>query len=194
MDDKTLWAVVSAVIAATASIISLMVNIFVAYRKEERESYRSFLKDDLKDISSNIHQIMSAAAILTKARTETSAKNWRSRAAIAGAELDKSRIRTRYHFHGISDGFRTLRRVPNWVEHIVDRDPASARKLVDLADDLRIALDNAVFDAFSNGRRPSCGVSKDVRKAAWQTEAFYRNWQTGYGRDVVTQKAQETQP
>ncbi len=144
----------AAIIAAVASVITLLMNIFAARSAEMRVAHRQSLEKFIHKLSSAIHATIATANILTKAKTEPAIKNWRDKATEAQNNLKELRLILRYPLWGITDAMNTLTRLPNWIEGAI-RFPNNAKLIFIKGKRLGIEIDISIRNSYTHGRPPT---------------------------------------
>jgi hypothetical protein len=146
---------IAASIAAVAAITSLIVNVFVATRRERRDAHRKALEAELPDLADGLHKVVAASYTQHRqlaARKERSAANWRERGHAGAQQLHKVRPRVRYALPGVDLGLRNLARLPDWVAHHGGR--PTGEELLRHADALASCLHTAIEKSWRSGNAP----------------------------------------
>ena len=145
----------AALIAAIASMGSLVVNVLVAGHRERRDVHRKAVEKELPDLADALHQVVATSYTqhrqLSLAKTD-SAANWRKRGRDAALLLGKVRPRVRYSLPGADLGLRNLARLPDWVAHHGGRPEGQA--LLEQADSLATALHELIAQSWRDGQPP----------------------------------------
>jgi hypothetical protein len=144
----------AAIIAALVSIIVLLVQVFSSTDAEARGAHRQIIETYLAEIAEALHSIIATSEIMMKTKSDASYNEWKRKAHVSQEKLRSIRGKVRYPLWGIDEGLRVMIRVPNWITHFKKRVPES-RKVLDAADALSIALDNAIRYSYSRGRPPT---------------------------------------
>ena len=152
-------------IAAAASVVGLIANVYAKSSAEMRAAHRATLHEDLATLGESLHQIMACADILLRAKSEESLKTWRARGKVAAESLKNLRPKLRYPLWGLDEGLRVLSYIPDWTDH-ARVNPEGAKRLVRQADRLRRVLDNSIRRCYRKGRCPSLLERLRVR---WHT-------------------------
>ena len=143
----------AAVIAAVASLLSLVITARNAKRSERRAAQRSLVEATVEELSAVFHENVATAFTLLQNRKGSQARaNALTRCRAASNRLKALRPRVRIALRGTDEGLRTLSRVPDWAANYADR-PAG-EEFLQRADKLRRALDAVVSRAYSRGRPP----------------------------------------
>lgn len=167
--------VVAAIIAAVASLITLVVNFFVNRSSEFRAAHREVLKPHIYNLSEALYSTLATTKILTEARTAPSLESWRERANVAKAQLKDLRIKLRFPLWGITNAMHTLSRIPDWIEHARPLPTKHSSTLFRRARWLGIFLDSAIRNSYARGRPPTWLDRAKVLVANWYLERAYAN-------------------
>jgi hypothetical protein len=112
----------ASIVAAVASIASLLITARAAKRAERRAAQRTLVEATVEELSTAFHENVATAFILLEkpkgSQARTSALN---RCKAASDELKALRPRVRIALRGIDEGLRTLSRVPDWAANYDDR-------------------------------------------------------------------------
>jgi hypothetical protein len=146
---------IAALIAAVASILALLFNLFADRAEESRAAHRALLAPHLADISEFIYSTVACSKILIEARTEQAVENWRERANTAKDDLKTIRVKLRYPLWGITNPMNTLTRLPDWIEHARPLDPKYAMTLFRYGRSLAHWLDKAIVRSYKDGKAPT---------------------------------------
>jgi hypothetical protein len=163
---------IAAIIAALASVTTLLMNIRAAKSAEMRVAYRLSMEQYIHELSSAMHSTVATAKILTQAKTEPAIKNWRDRAALAKDKLKELRIAMRYPLWGITDSMSTLTRLPDWIENARPF-PDYANKIFEKGKILGDRLDVAILNSYTYGRPPTLYERMRVCYAKKQLVSIY---------------------
>ena len=173
MEKVTLAA---ALIAAAGSIVGVILQVFASRSSEMRAAQRATLRPYLARLSTNLHQVVAISNIYIKRYPNHDVENWRERGKEAQEKIKELRWEVRYFLWGLDEGLRTMSHFFDWVTHLQDY-PDEAAQLLKRGDELRIALDNAIRNAYLRGTAPSWidrwKVSKSaqrVRQARFEPE------------------------
>jgi hypothetical protein len=165
---------IAAVIAAFASVITLVMNIFAARSSEMRVAHRRSLEQHIHDLSDAIHSTVATTKILTQAKTEPAVENWRERADCAQNKLKELRVILRYPLWGITDAMNTLTRLPDWIEN-ARRFPKYSELIFSKGKKLGDEIDKAIRNSYTFGRPPNFIERKSVKTAEKRLEKAYEN-------------------
>jgi len=143
--------------ALTASVLSLL-NLWWTHRAgrrgEMRTQYRDLLKPYVADLGEALHQIVASATVAVHRKTQgRTPDDWLERSEAACTRLKELRVKAKYPLWRIEDGLRQITRVASWIKHNIDR-VDRRDKLLAAAEELRVALDDAVREAYLNGCPP----------------------------------------
>ena len=167
---------IAAVIAATASIIVLLFNLWAALLGELRTAHRKTLEPHIAALGEALHETVATSHIL-KARSGTSVESWRERSQVAKTELQEVVLKLRYPLWGITDALRTMSRLPDWVEHARAKFPTHARKICDSGTRLSLTLDRTIKNCYASGRAPTLVERALVKYRVWRFESSYNKLQ-----------------
>lgn len=164
---------VAAALAAVASVLSILFKVLGQKNADMRAAHRDLMATYVEDLGRAIHESVATANVfISKIENGGNADAWRKKADTAKSDLATIRRRVRYSLWGIDEGLRDLTRLANWVAHCQDY-PANANKLLNAADQLREALDDAIRHSYSSGNPPSWRRRKKVHNAAEHLRAVY---------------------
>ena len=170
---------IAAIIAALASLITLILNFFASRASEFRAAHREILKPHLHDLSQALYSTIATTKILSEAKTEPAIENWRERANDAKSQLKDLRIRLRYPLWGITDSMNTLSRIPDWIEHARPLPSKHSSALFKRGRSLGIYLDGAIRNSYAKGRPPTWVDRARVAFAKWRLERTYKGMKSG---------------
>lgn len=171
--SKEELTLVAAFVAAVASLASVVINVLNQRGSEFRTAHRYLMAEYLEEIGRAIHESVATTYVLArKASDGGNVRGWRERADSATAELAELRRRARYSLWGIDEGLRDLSRLSSWVAHNHSY-PDNAERILEAADSLRMALDEAIRSSYKKGKPPSNSDCKAVRDAARNLRSVY---------------------
>ncbi len=147
-------AIVTALIALTASIAGIFLTILSTRAAEFRSAHREILKEHVSSLGEALHEIVATTGMLVNAQTDISEKKWRELSKIAQDKLKNARRELRYPLWGLDAGLRELSRLPDWTDHL-RKNEKSAKKLLDSGSMLAYTLDNAIRKSYLKGRVPT---------------------------------------
>lgn len=169
---------IAAIIAALTSIISIVINLYAGRSAEMRVAYRNSLNPYLDEISNEIYSTIACTKILTLTKTKESFQNWQKRTKRSKTKLTEIRMKLRYQLWGITDSMRTLALLPDWIEHALPLiNQQYTKELLHEGHALGVAIDEAVLNAYTNGRRPNWIDRLKVRKADQRIREIYMSMQ-----------------
>jgi hypothetical protein len=129
--DAPTATLIAAGVAATASLVTLAVNVLGARRSEMRAAHRAALLPQLADIAEGLHGVMATSTVLrTRATKQQDTQPWIRRGAIAADLLKAVRPKIRYTLYGLDEPIRVLSRGPEWIATYRDADPGGAESLL----------------------------------------------------------------
>jgi hypothetical protein len=162
-----LVTLLAALIAAAASICSLLVNVLAAGRRERRETHRKAVEPELPDLADGLHQVVATSFTqhrqLGLGKTE-SATSWRQRGRDAAQLLGRVRPRVRYSLPGADLGLRNLARLPDWIAHYGGR--PEGQTLLDQADVLATGLHELIEQSWRRGAPPLAVQRRKIQTLA----------------------------
>lgn len=144
---------VAATVAASASLITLLVTTTAKRGEEDRLANRAVLAGDLKAVGKAIHEVLALSNIQMKNLNDPIHPERYRRAAEAARQLKALRQEVRYSLWGLDNGFRELTRLPDWIGHAKVA-PQVAAELFALARSLGHELDGAVRATYLKGQPP----------------------------------------
>jgi small-conductance mechanosensitive channel len=166
---------IAAVIAAIASVFTLVWNILAARSAEMRVAHRQSLEKHIHELSSAIHSTIATTKILTQAKTDVSVKNWRDRATEAQNKLKELRVILRYPLWGITDAMGTLTRLPDWIDNAREYQEY-ASEFFAKGKSLGTEIDISIRNSYTYGRPPTIYERFRVRLAEKQLENVFEKW------------------
>jgi hypothetical protein len=164
---------IAASLALAISLITTFITLWNSRRQDSRGAFRELLTSNVAELSEALHEVVAAADVLLKTRSDVSHKAWCLKGKAAKNKLIACRSRLRYPLWGITDTLTTLSRVPSWAAH-AKRYPESAKRLVAAGDELRKRIDDAVFYSVMKGRRPKRRLRAKVLKAEKELLGIYK--------------------
>ena len=165
----------AAIIAAVASVSTLVLNIFASRSAEMRVAHRQSLEQHIHELSSAIHSTIASTKILTQAKTDISVKNWRERATDAQNKLKELRMILRYPLWGITDAIGTLTRLPDWIDNTREY-PEYVKEFFTKGRKLGNEIDSSIRNSYTYGRPPTIYERLRVRFAEKQLENVFEKW------------------
>lgn len=143
---------VAALVAALASLLTLLLKVVFDRNSESRNTYRQSLAPIIEELGSALHMIV-AASVLSLKDTKSEDRNyWNDRASAGRKSLRNIRSKVRYPLWGIDQAIRAMSYLPSWVasNKVVDKGA-----LIVSATNLRRALDSSIRRCYRYGRPPS---------------------------------------
>ena len=163
----------AAAVAAGASLCSVLLGILGQKGAEFRAAHRQLMGEYLEDLGRVIHESVATTHVLVKkANHGGNVQGWRERADRATRELGEMRRRARYSLWGIDEGLRDLSRLSSWVAHNYSY-PEKAEKILDAAESLRSALDEAIRSSYKKGKPPAQAKCRAVQRSARDLRNVY---------------------
>lgn len=144
---------IAAIIAASATVITLMFTLINKRGEEYRTAHRDVIAEDLKAIGKCVHEVLALSNIQLKTIAGTQHPDRYRAAADAAKRLKEKRLDVRYTLWGIDDALRTLARLPDWIGH-AKPSPETAQLLFSQAKDMGEQIDLAVRIAYVEGKPP----------------------------------------
>lgn len=145
---------IAAVIAASATVITLLFTLMNKRGEEYRTAHRAVVVEDLKAIGKCVHEVLALSNIQMKTMAGTQHPERYRNAAAAAKRLKEMRLDVRYTLWGIDDALRTLSRLPDWIGH-AKLSPETAHILFKQAKVIGEQIDIAVRVAYIDSRSPS---------------------------------------
>lgn len=107
---------VAAIIAATVSLLTLIVNLLMLRRSEMRAAHRQALLPLLDGLGRATHTVAAVSGVVRKRwKASQDVKEWLIRGDEASKSIEQLRPRCKYVLPGLDEPLRTLSRMPNWV-------------------------------------------------------------------------------
>jgi len=148
--DATL---IAAVVAATATILTLLFTVLNKRGEEFRTAQREVIASDLKAVGKAVHEVIALANIQFKVQ-DTPQHAERYKAAVEAAKrLKAMRLDVRYTLWGLDEAFRTLAKLPDWLGHAKPSHEVAAKLLVE-GRAIGTQIDLAVRSAYLAGKSP----------------------------------------
>jgi hypothetical protein len=163
---------IAAGVAASASLVSLIVNLVAVRGAEARAAHRKALEPHLGELGQGVHSVIAVAVLLHKrARQGQAAGAWLENGEQASQVLKRKRTELKYPLLGVDEALRTLSRIPTWSATY--RGHASGDRLLSEARSLAAIVDRVVAKSYAKGRPPTAlerwRLSRRVERvrAAW---------------------------
>lgn len=157
-----------------AAGLSLVLGYVLGQRTEMRAAHRSALAKHLDILASSLYQILASTSIADRRvglRQEW--QDWHRRADEAAGALKRVRHEVRYPLWGLTDGLRSLSRLPHWWSNFRE-DRARAARLLGAAERLRRVLDLVIRRSYARGRPPTL---LDRAQVWWWRSRFDKQWE-----------------
>ena len=114
MDASTV-TLVAALIAAAASILSLLLRSRSELRAELREINRKKLESLVDDLGDAMHKLVACSTLRVRDKEDANIGYWDSKIHEARTSLRKIRPRVRYQLWGLDEGLKALIVLPDWL-------------------------------------------------------------------------------
>lgn len=173
--SKETATLVAAIIAASASIIGVLLAAFQKRREEVRAATRQAVAENLNELGRLIHETIALSTLQSKYTSDANHKLKYASARAAAAKLKSKRLDVRYSLWGIDAGLRELTRLPDWIGHAKNDEDAMANILL-AARDLGDVLDAAIRSVYLNGALPSMLAKFKVNRKAKKFRAAYQTF------------------
>jgi hypothetical protein len=122
MIDAPLATLVAVIIAALASILTLVLRIVGDRSAESRATYRKHLEPLIEDLGNSLHMIVACSVLSVRDRDSKNCEYWEKKKAEARTILRRIRPRIRYQLWGLDEGIKALMCLPDWVIVKNDKD------------------------------------------------------------------------
>jgi len=162
----------AAVIAALCSVLSLLISLIYIRRCEMRQARRAALEPIIDDLGGTVYSLIAVSKRMGFSRGSERYRENKAKAMETARALDHLRWQSRYALWGLNDGLHHLILLPKWIEHLRGRDESCAR-LIDLATELRQAVDDEVRRCWLQGAAPSRRSIRRIDRAAGRMKTFY---------------------
>ncbi len=107
--DAGVSTALAAIIAAVASLLSLIFTIRASKRSELRVAHRESVKPYLEQLSDDVHTVIAGVVIMRKrAALDSDVTDWQLKAKQAGSRIEDVRRKSRYVLPGLDAAFRQL--------------------------------------------------------------------------------------
>jgi len=171
---KETITLVAALIAAAASLATLVLKLIAEQEAEARAAHRRILGDAISDLGETLHELMACSKIMVKTKSEETFSKWETKAKDAQRRLNTIRVRLKYALWGLEAPLRTMTRVGSWTTHY-RHDGKAADKFLQLADILRQKIDLAVKSSYCSGNPPSLWRRWRASVASDRVLDYYKN-------------------
>lgn len=177
MDASTV-TLVAALIAAAASILSLLLRSRSELRAELREINRKKLESLVDDLGDAMHKLVACSTLRVRDKEDANIGYWDSKIHEARTSLRKIRPRVRYQLWGLDEGLKALIVLPDWLN---PKPATDLSQLLGAAHRLRETLDQSIRLCYRQGRTPTL---LDRWRVAQAANALYAEATLlGYSRD-----------
>lgn len=183
--DKETVTLISAITAAIASVVGLLLKIIADRKTELREVKRKALEAYIVDLGQALHEVVASSNTLLQPAKEKQRPKWVERAKNAQQTLKRLRPKVRYSLWGTEDAIRSLSYLPDWTARR-QANLNNTRNLIKKATALRLELDIVIRNCYDDGRVPW------LRERLWlkyRNYCFLRAW--GKTRDVFHEESDE---
>jgi len=107
--DVGVSTALAAIVAAVASLLSLLFTVLASKRSELRVAHREIVRPYLEQLSDDVHTVIAGVVIMRKrAASESDVTAWQAKAKQAGRRIDDVRRKSRYVLPGLDAAFRQL--------------------------------------------------------------------------------------
>lgn len=172
--DRGEATLIAALVAASASVLKLILDHY----SEGRANQRELLQPLLTELGEAIYGIVATSVVMSKTKSDEAFTNASGKAEEEQRKLKALRPKLRYPLWGVDEGVRVLTRLPDWVSH-ARSNPKKLQKLLDQADALRSAIDKVAIGCYKAGRTPTKLESWRVRFQAWRCRRTYNGGSNG---------------
>ena len=145
---------IAAIIAAAATVITLIFTVLNKRGEEYRTAQRDVIADDLKHVGRAVHEVIALSNIQLKVMSGPQHPERYRAAAEAAKRLKEKRLDVRYTLWGLDEAFRTLARLPDWLEHAKPA-PDVAAEILQNGKTLGVQIDLAVRRSYISGAPPA---------------------------------------
>jgi hypothetical protein len=164
---------IAALIAATASLMGLFLNMISAFYAEKRSAYRLSFQSSFLELGQLLYAIVALSVKMRKSNSDEAFDKERNKANQAAKEADALRRKLIYALWGVEDGIKQLVWVPTSIALLKNRRSGKEAKLVtDKATQLRMALDKIVRRAYLTGKPPSYFDQAIIKRKAMRLRRF----------------------
>jgi hypothetical protein len=170
----------AAIVAALASIATLISTVWSAYRADLRKARRDAIASNLPDLFEGLYATVARTKQAVDAKEPTTAaKKWELALAVT-RDLEQARLKSRLFLGDISSAVHQLILTPR-IARMCASNPARIKHVIPLATSLRQAIDAALRAAYVEGRFPSPKEVRVVSEVAEKFANFFsesREWDT----------------
>jgi len=149
---ETQATLLAAAIAAFVSFVNLLLQIRTQEKKEQSQSTREMLNEDLREIQDNLHTLLAQSNIMITRVDEGQTIDAETETALtAKKKLNEIRPKIRYALFGMDDALRDLTLLPDRISNYCVPYPNHTKKFFKTANNLKEALDRAIFTIYRTG-------------------------------------------
>jgi hypothetical protein len=164
---------IAAATAAAASLVSLLLNAYLARQSEFRTVHRSVLVPVTPRLGQALHEALAASTVLIRHVPEGQhRKNWISTGDRAGDDLKALRLEVRYPLWGVEEALQLLGRFPDWAQNYPLRNGSDGMELLARGNALRAMVDEIVMKSYAKGRPPVWRERRRLAKLVEETQAI----------------------
>jgi hypothetical protein len=169
-----LVGIVGPMIISFTSLVVSFIGLALGRYSERRAAYRSTLESHLDKLGAAMHQVVATSEKLADATlSKESRANWTDKARIAKQNLEEARLATRYPLWNLRRGLRTIRNLPDWVQHSI-RDPERCAAILRKGKHLQRRLDTYIHRAYQSGKEPSRWAKRSIRREVDALKLIHR--------------------
>lgn len=168
--------IINLLVGAGSSFLGACVGSIFSQQKERRESYRRLLEKNITDIGNHCYQAVAIANTLNeRIKRGQNIKTWLVKLKNNKIALENDRLAVRYLLWGCDRGFSSLIRLPTWV-CLCRKNTETRSKLIKTGNKLRTAMDRAVRNAFTNGKKPNFVYILIIKYYVKKLDKIYRSY------------------
>jgi len=173
--DKEQVTLLAALIAALASMISLIGDLFSTWRGELRAAHRNALSPFLAGLGYTLDKLLNACMIFNKTVEGGKLDSSGLQDALSTvSQLNEIRSKVKYPLWGIDLGLDTLLQVPSWLRDWTG-DPRVQERLIRDANNLKQLLDEVIRQSYHDGRPPT---KLQIWRLRSRSNQLKQNWGT----------------
>lgn len=150
--DSAKATLIASVLAATASLVTLMLRAIADRHAEARSTFRQSLGPAIEELGNALHMTVACSVLSVRDRDTANRSYWDDKKAEARKMLRKLRPRLRYQLWGLDDGIKAMICLADWTG---GTNQLEYTRLLNAATKLRKALDASVRRCYLKGRPPS---------------------------------------
>jgi hypothetical protein len=172
----------SAGIAAAASVMILLGNLIGARGAEARSAHRNVLEPHLPDLGEALHEVVASAVLQHRRAQNNQAPGAAGQFGAKAAEILKAkRIAVRYPLRCTGPALRTLSRLPDWASTYKGHE--SGDELIGHARELGRLVDAVIARSYARGRPPTRFERWRVER---QNKRLLETWERRFGAPDTT--------